>query len=124
MGIRAGFGGCLLHYILQLVAVYPKPPALRITPAARLALQSKMAAITDFKPVASLLWGTPTVNDEPREPRWMVGFYNIASRPWGRVTSIDGIPFVFAQRDVVVANLNGTTLDFCEGRFVVHGARK
>jgi hypothetical protein len=98
---------------------------LRLTPAARAALQSKMAAITDFKPVASLLWASSVaVGNELRGPQWTVGVYNIATRPWGRITSIDGVPFVFVQRDAVVANLNGATLDYCDGRFVVDGARK
>jgi hypothetical protein len=125
MSGRSGFGGCFLHYVLQLVAVFPRTPALRLTPAAQAALRSRMAAITEFKPVASLSWASSvTVGNEQRGPQWIVGYYNIASRPWGRVTSIDGIPFVFVQRDAVVATLNGATLDFRDGRFVVNGARK
>ena len=125
MSVRSGFRGCLLHYVLQVVAVFPRTPALRVTPAAQAALRSRMAAITEFKAVASLSWASSvTVGNEPRGPQWVVGYYNIASRPWGRVTKIDGIPFVFVQRDAVVATLNGATLDFSGGRFVVSGAHK
>ena len=56
-----------------------------------------------------------------RGPRWGIGFYNIATRPYGRVTSIQGVPFVFVQPRAFHL-LNGATLDFRGGRLVVDGS--
>jgi hypothetical protein len=107
------------HLCLQLFGLHRKTPSLRITDAAKSELQLRMSAITDYEPVATLLWASTGTGNRPmREPHWGVGFYDIATRPSGRVATIDGIPFVFVQ-DLAFKRLNGATLDFRSGRFVV-----
>jgi hypothetical protein len=54
------------------------------------------------------------------EPRWVVAYYDLDTRPSGRVKKIGGVPFVFVQTES--SKLNGATLDYRDGRFVVEGA--
>ena len=44
--------------------------------------------------------------------------YDIGNRPFGRVTTIDGVRFVFTQQRAYT-HLNGATLDYRDGRFLV-----
>lgn len=98
-----------------------KPPTLRLTESAKRELLLSISRTTDFEAVASVLWGSAVVDGVAREPRWGVGFYDKGTRPSGRVMAIQGVPFVFTQ-ERAYTNLNGATLDYREGRFVVDGA--
>ena len=87
-----------------------------------------MRQITDFDAVASVLWVTSasamrlTKNgDEEFEnigPHWGVGFSARGRFPASEIVEIDGIPFVFGQ-GATSMRLNGATLHFVDGRFVV-----
>ena len=49
---------------------------------------------------------------------WGVGFYSPDKVPAHEVVEIDGIPFVFGQGPTS-ERLNGATLDYADGKFVV-----
>jgi len=106
------------HLFLQVVFLYKKPPTVRVTDAAKRELQSHLRRITEFEPAASILWGSTVIDGVTRPPHWGVAFYNIGTRPSGRVVTIDGVPFVFTQ-ERAYTHLNGATLDFHDGRFIV-----
>lgn len=112
------FAGRAWHLFLQVIFLYKKPPAVCVTDTAKRELQSHMARITEFEPAASILWGSTVVDGVICPPNWGVAFYDIGSRPAGRVVTIGGVPFVFTQ-ERAYTHLNGATLDFREGRFVV-----
>src|SRR5262245_62073790 len=115
---RGTVAGRAWHLCLQLLFLFKKQPTVRVTDAAKRQLMSSMSAITEFQPVASLLWGSTVVNGVSRPPRWGIGFYDIGTRPYGRVVTIDGVPFVFTQQRAYT-HLDGATLDFRDGRYVV-----
>jgi len=119
---RSKFGKRLWHLFAQALFFYRKPPTLRLTESAKRELLASISRITDFEAVASVLWGSTVVNGVAREPHWGVGFYDKGTRPSGRVTAIQRVPFVFTQ-DRAYTNLNGATLDYREGRFVVDEAK-
>ena len=94
---------------------------MKITGAARSQLGQVMATL-EYEPVATVMLGSDVLpNGSTAKPHWLVTYYNIDTRPSGRVTKLDGIPFVFVQRDS--SRLNGATLDYRNGRFVVDGDR-
>ena len=67
------------------------------------------------------MWGSGVVGGATHPGRWGVGFYDIGNRPYGRVIKIDGVRFVFTQ-ERAYTHLNGATLDYRDGRFVVSEA--
>jgi hypothetical protein len=79
-----------------------------------------MSKITDFEPAASILLGADVIDGVSRAPRWGVYFYDIGTRPYGRVVTIQDVPFVFTQIRAYT-HLNGATLDYCDGRVTVAG---
>ena len=111
------------HLFLQFLFLYKKPPKVHVTDTAKLELQLHMSRITEFEPTASILWGSTVVGGVTNPPHWGVGYYDIGTRPSGRVVSIDGVPFVFTQ-ERAYTYLNGATLDFRDGRFVVNEGTK
>ena len=110
--------GQVWHLCLQTFCFFKKPPAVRVTDAARRQLVSHMSRITEFEPAASLLWASDVVDGVTHPPRWGIAFFDIGKRPYGRVISIDGVRFVFTQ-ERAYTHLNGGTLDHRDGRFVV-----
>ena len=109
------------HLCLQILCFFKKQPSLRLTEAAKRQLISHLSGITEFEPAASIMWSSDVVEGVTHPPRWGVAFYNIGNRPYGRVTRIDGVPFVFTQ-ERAYTHLNGATLDYRDGRFVVSEA--
>lgn len=89
-----------------------------MTEAAKRQLMSHMSRIAEFEPAASILWSSDVVDGVTRPPRWEVAFYDIGKRPYGRVVTIDGVRFVFAQ-ERAYTHLDGATLDCHGGRFLV-----
>jgi hypothetical protein len=67
------------------------------------------------------MWSSDVVGGVTHPLRWGVAFYDIGKRPYGRVITIDGVPFVFTQKRAYT-HLNGATLDYREGRFVIREA--
>jgi len=117
--MRKNIAGRLRHLLLQVLCLPVKVPAIRITDAARAELRQRMSGITEYSPVATLLWASYGVVGKPPEPpRWGVAFYDILNRPYGRVVRIDGLPFVFIQ-PFSFERLDGATLDHRNNRFVV-----
>jgi hypothetical protein len=90
-----------------------RPPTLTLRPSARAALLAHMASITEFRPVASVVWiiaGSSGRLDpcgsehfEFFDPHWSVGFSNAERFPEGTVSEIDGIPFRARWRAAFVA---------------------
>jgi hypothetical protein len=115
---RSKPGKRLWHVFVQILCFYKKPPELRLTESAKRELLLSISRTTDFDAVASVLWGSTVVDGVARKPNWSVGFYDKGTRPYGRVTAIQGVPFVFVQ-DRAHTHLNGATLDYRGGRFVV-----
>jgi hypothetical protein len=107
------------HLFLQVLLFHKKPPAVRVTEAAKRQLAAHLSRITEFEPAASIVWSSNVVDGVTHPPRWGVAFYDIGRRPSGRVVSIDGVPFVFTQVRAYT-HLNGATLDYRDGRFVVN----
>jgi hypothetical protein len=103
-------------------------PSLILTADARAALIAAMSNITEYEPVATVLWATagssgwllPDGREEFRflGPHWMIGYYDKAKLPSEEVVEIDGVPFVFGQ-DRISMRLDGATLDYANGRFTV-----
>ena len=91
---------------------------MHVTEAAKRQLDSHMSRITEFRPAASILWSSNVVDGVTRPSQWGVAFYDIATRPSGRVVQIGGLPFVFTQQRAYT-HLDGATLDYHNGRFVV-----
>jgi hypothetical protein len=106
------------HLCLQLLCFFKKAPAVHVTETAKRQLQSHLSKITEFRPAASILWGSNVVGGVTQPPQWGVAFYNIGTRPFGRVVQIEGLPFVFTQQRAYT-HLEGATLDYHNGRFVV-----
>jgi len=104
---------------------------LRVTAAAGKALRQAMSHITNFRPVATVIWSVSGVVETPMPdgtasvrsvgPGWDVGFYDIARVPAGEVVLIDGIEFYFDQGSTS-GRLNGATLDYRRGSFAVQDA--
>jgi hypothetical protein len=109
------------HLCLQVFCFFKKPPSVRVTDAAKQQLMSHMSRITEFEPAASIMWGSNVVGGVTYPARWGVAFYDIGNRPYGRVITIDGVRFVFTQ-ERAYTHLNGATLDYRDGRFVVSEA--
>jgi hypothetical protein len=107
------------HLSLQLLCLFKKPPTVHVTDAAKRQLMSHMSKITEFQPAASILWGSDVIDGATRPPKWGVAFYDIGRRPYGRVINIEGVPFVFTQ-ERAYTHLNGATLDYRDGRFMVN----
>jgi hypothetical protein len=103
-------------------------PTLRLTAEGKAALEWFMRQITDFDPVASVIWVTSSSamrltknGDEEFEnigPHWGVGFSARERFPASEIVEIDGIPFVFGQGSIS-DRLNSATLHFVDGRFEV-----
>ena len=99
-----------------------------LTAEARAALIAQMSNITEFQPVAAVLWATAgssgrllpdgTEQFEFLGPRWMIRYYDMAKLPSGEGVEIDGVPFVFGQ-DRTSMRLNGAILDYTNGQFIV-----
>ena len=115
---RTTIAGRAWHLCLQVLCFYKKPPAVHVTDAAKRQLMSRMSRITEFEPAASIMWASDVVDGVTHPARWGVAFYDIGTRPYGRVVTIDDVPFVFTQKRAYT-HLNGGTLDFRDGRFVV-----
>ena len=119
MAGRMTIGGRARHYLIQVLCLFTRAPRLRLTDEARSELLLKISQITDFQPAATLLWTATSESRKTRgEPQWHLAFYNIATRPYGRVRKIQGIPFVFVQV-TAYERLDGATVDFRDGRLVV-----
>jgi hypothetical protein len=71
-----------------------------------------------FEPVASLIWASTVVGDVKKEPHWIIAFYDIGTRPSGKVSVIQGVPFVFGDPRAFT-HLDGATVDIRDGRLVV-----
>jgi hypothetical protein len=105
------------------------PSTLTLTPSARTALLAYMASITEFRPVASVVWiiagssgwlgpgGAEHI--QFNGPHWSVGFYDAARFPEGVVSEIDGIPFVL-DGGRHSSRLVGAVLDYSNGEYIVH----
>jgi hypothetical protein len=102
---------------------------LTLNPSARVALLAYMASITEYQPVASVVWNIAgssgwlgpggSEHFEFRGPHWSLGFSNVERFPEGVVSEIDGIPFVLdAGRHS--SRLVGAVLDYSNGEFVIH----
>ena len=103
--------------LLVLTQLHRSPPSLCITDAARDQLLANLRSVTEFEPVAALLWAS-----EPSAvPAWHVAIYDRGTRRWGRVFTLQGIPFVFVQNRAFT-HLEQATLDYSNGKFVVLGA--
>jgi hypothetical protein len=111
--------GRINHFSCQLFGLFVnRPPSIRLTSAARSELLREMSAITHYQPVATIMLArTGAVGKSLSEPYWGVTFYDKWTRPSGRITKFEDIPFVFVQD--VFTRLNGATLDYSNGRFVV-----
>ena len=104
---------------------------LRITSAAAEALRQTMSRITDYHPVATVVWSVSGAIETPRTdgtvfvkgigPGWDVAFYDISRVPSGEVVLIEGIKFYFDQGSTS-ERLNGATLDYRSGFFAVEDA--
>jgi hypothetical protein len=107
------------HWVLQLL--WPlKAPSIQVTDAARAQISRVMSGL-EYEPVVAIMLGSDVLpSGAVAEPRWMVAYYDLDTRPSGRVTQIAGIPFVFLQ--TASSRLNGATLDYQRGHFVVEGA--
>ena len=108
------------HWLLQIASPI-KPPSIQITSDAQSRLFREMSEIRAFEPVATILWASEERATGP-DFRWSVAFYDLDTRPSGRVVNIRGVPFIFVQKQS--SRLNGATLDHRDGRFVVEGARQ
>jgi hypothetical protein len=109
------------HLCCQILCFFKAPPAVSVTDTAKHELLSHMSKITEFEPAASILWGSNVVDGVTHTPQWEVVFYDIGNRPYGKVITIDGVRFVFTQ-ERAYTHLNGATLDYRDGRFVVNEA--
>ena len=88
-----------------------------------------MASITEFRPVVTVAWANaasrtrllPDGREEISDlgAHWGIGFYSPSKVLPEEVVEIEGIPFTFAQGDISM-RLNGATLDFANGKFIVH----
>lgn len=104
------------HVLLQVFDFKGRPPSFHVTGVAAAELRQMIAQTTEFEAVAALLWVTEfTADKHPKPACWRVGLYDKWARGWGRIYTIAGVPFVFAQAQS--PNLAGATLDFCDGRF-------
>lgn len=109
-------------------------PKLRMTPAARAALENKLARASVDEPRATILWisgrgrsavdpATGKLRAEPmRAPGWHVAVYDGADLAEGQKCEIDGLPFCFVQGETA-SRLEGATLDWVNASFEVHEAR-
>ena len=82
-----------------------------------------MGSIAEAHPIAYVGWVLDQVSGTGDDavhlgPGWGVGFYSSSQVPLEAVSHIDGIPFIF-EADAT-HRLNGATLDFVEGQFVVN----
>jgi hypothetical protein len=103
---------------------------LKITTAAVKALQQALARIGGQR-VATVVWSTAGAIERPLSdgtvsvksvgPGWDVGFYEIERIPKDQVVQIEGIRFYFDQGSIS-ERLNGATLDFENGGFIVANA--
>jgi len=114
--------GRVWHLCCQILCFFKRPPSVRVTDSAKRELLSHMSKITEFEPAASIMWGSNVVDGVTHPPRWGVAFYDIGKRPYGKVITIDGVRFVFTQ-ERAYTHLNGATLDYRDGRFVVNEAK-
>jgi len=108
--------------------LWARPRSLALTPAAKAALIRDMARISEFVPVASVLWAesatlgralTRSGEVEHRGPHWSVGFYDLAKVSRWMVVDIDGIRFRFI-RQPALSRLDGAMLDYEQGHYIVH----
>ena len=100
---------------------------LIITEKAQARLRELLASISEFRPavcVGKVKKGTTRHVDasgktivEPIDPGWGVGFYDISKLSPGDVLTISGFNFLIDE------TLNGRTLDYENGRFVVSLSR-
>jgi len=104
---------------------------LRITSAAAEALKQTMSRITDYCPVATVIWSVSGAIETPQTdgtvsvrgvgPGWDIAFYDISRVPSGEVVLIEGVRFYFDQGSTS-ERLNGATLDYRGGFFAVKDA--
>jgi hypothetical protein len=106
------------HYFVQTIFLFAKQPSIHLTESAKLWLLDYISSEKNFELVASPTWASTIVGDVAQEPRWMMGFYDIGTRPSGKVTLIQGVPFVFADPRAYT-HLDGATVDIRDGRLVV-----
>ena len=105
-----------------------RPRSLALTPTAKAALIRDMGRVTEFVPVASVLWAesatlgralTKSGEVENRGPHWSLGFYDLSQVSRWRLREIDGIRFTFL-RQPASPRLDGATLDYENGHYTVH----
>jgi hypothetical protein len=79
----------------------------------------------DGASVATVVWATHGVSRSPDGrvvseigPHWSVGFHAASKVPSEWIVQIEGVPFVFDQGTTSM-RLDGTTLDFDHGKFLV-----
>lgn len=106
------------HLVLQLLCFFKRPPTVHVTEVAKRQLVSHISRITEFRAAASILWGSNVIDGKTHPPQWGIAFYDIGTRPSGRVVDMGGVPFVFTQQRAYT-HLDGATLDYRDGRFVV-----
>ena len=102
-------------------------PSLHVTSAAKAALAWHMHRVELARPVVCVLWSSsgsmfslrPDGTEDFRDlgAGWGVGFHDRSKLPEDEIVEIDGLPFVFVEAQV--PRLNGATLDFREGHFLV-----
>ena len=94
--------------------------ALRITDIAKKELLKFMESGSLKSPVPSVIWadGYEDSLGNSYGPNWSIGFYERESIKSEPLVEIDGIQFVFGQ-PWKNEELNGKTLDFRNGKFVV-----
>src|ERR1700733_4229364 len=105
------------HYLLQTLFLFAKQPSIHLTESARLWLLEGISSEKNFEAAASLMWASTVVGGVVEGPRWMIAFYDIGTRPSGKVTVIQGVPFVFGDPRAYT-HLDGATVDIRDGRLV------
>ena len=106
-------------------------PRLNLTDSALVALRVLIGRHTNFVPVATVSWSVVGTTFPPDqygrmrvrhiEPGWDVGFFDRATLSPNDIIEVRGIEFTFDQ-PVESLRLDGATLDYRDGHFVVEDA--
>jgi hypothetical protein len=110
------FRNPLRHLLLEVFCRFQKIPVFSLSETAQIEISRRFAGITAFDPAASFMWGS--VDGEPRA--WYLAFYEVWTRPYGRIVRVDGFPFFFCQPKEEARRLDGAMIEYRDGRFVVH----
>jgi len=124
--MRTGIGTYVIGIPESTVA-----PELNVTDSALVALRVLIGRHTNFVPIATVSWsgvGTTFPPDQygrmrvrHREPGWDVGFFDRATLKADDIVEICGIEFTFDQA-AESRRLDGATLDYRDGYFVIEDA--